>query len=151
MNVKSTLKKLCLNLAKQVVVDGEGAKKFLTINVINAKSLGSAKKIAFSIANSPLVKTAITGEDPNWGRIIMAIGKANIKLNTKLLNLEIGNFKIIEKGELIKNFDENIIKEYMKQDKIDIQVDLSVGNKNFTAFTMDLTKKYIDINSDYRS
>ena len=80
-----------------------------------------------------------------------AIGKANIKLNTKLLNLEIGNFKIIEKGELIKNFDENNIKEYMKQDKIDIQVDLSVGNKNFTAFTMDLTKKYIDINSDYRS
>ena len=109
------------------------------------------KKIAFSIANSPLVKTAITGEDPNWGRIIMAIGKANIKLNTKLLNLEIGNFKIIEKGELIKNFDENIIKEYMKQDKIDIQVDLSVGNKTFTAYTMDLTKKYIDINSDYRS
>ena len=140
-----------LNLAKRVVADGEGASKFITIKVLNCRKDEDAKKIAFSIANSPLVKTAITGEDPNWGRIIMAIGKANIKLNTKLLNLEIGNFKIIEKGELIKNFDENIIKEYMKQDKIDIQVDLSVGNKNFTAFTMDLTKKYIDINSDYRS
>ena len=140
-----------LNLAKRVVADGEGASKFITIKVLNCRKDEDAKKIAFSIANSPLVKTAITGEDPNWGRIIMAIGKANIKLNTKLLNLEIGNFKIIEKGELIKNFDENNIKEYMKQDKIDIQVDLSVGNKNFTAFTMDLTKKYIDINSDYRS
>ena len=70
------LKKLCLNLAKQIVVDGEGAKKFVTINVINAKSLGSAKNIAFSIANSPLVKTAIAGEDPNWGRIAMGIGKS---------------------------------------------------------------------------
>ena len=140
-----------LNLAKRVVADGEGASKFITIKVLNCRKDEDAKKIAFSIANSPLVKTAITGEDPNWGRIIMAIGKANIKLNTKLLNLEIGNFKIIEKGEQIKNFDENNIKEYMKQDKIDIQVDLSVGNKNFTAFTMDLTKKYIDINSDYRS
>ena len=79
------LKKLCLNLAQQIVVDGEGAKKFLTVRVINAKSLGSAKNIAFSIANSPLVKTAVAGEDPNWGRIIMAIGKTHLKVNLKMI------------------------------------------------------------------
>ena len=77
------LKKLCFNLAKQIVVDGEGAKKFLTINVINAKSLGSAKNIAFSIANSPLVKTAVAGEDPNWGRIVMGIGKSGEIVDVK--------------------------------------------------------------------
>ena len=96
------LKKLCLNLAKQIVVDGEGAKKFLTINVINAKSLGSAKNIAFSIANSPLVKTAITGCDPNWGRIIMAIGKAGVDIEINKLSIKLGSLKIIEKGQLSK-------------------------------------------------
>ena len=85
------LKKLCLNLAKQIVVDGEGAKKFLTINVINAKSLGSAKNIAFSIANSPLVKTAVAGEDPNWGRIVMGIGKSGEMIDQKKLKIKIGN------------------------------------------------------------
>ena len=87
-----SLKKLCLNLAKQIVVDGEGAKKFLTVKVINAKSLGSAKNIAFSIANSPLVKTAVAGEDPNWGRIIMGIGKSGEMIDLKKLKLKIGNF-----------------------------------------------------------
>ena len=86
------LKKLCLNLAKQIVVDGEGAKKFITINVINAKSLGSAKKIAFSIANSPLIKTAVAGEDPNWGRLVMGIGKSNEPVDVKKLKIKIGNF-----------------------------------------------------------
>ena len=99
------------------------------------------------------IDSQVLGEQEIFGQFKKAIKTAEGLeiINTKLLNLEIGNFKIIEKGELIKNFDENNIKEYMKQDKIDIQVDLSVGNKNFTAFTMDLTKKYIDINSDYRS
>ena len=145
------LNSVLLNLAKSVVADGEGASKFITVKVSNCRKDDDAKKIAFSIANSPLVKTAIAGEDPNWGRIIMAIGKANVKMNVKLLNLDIGSHKVIEKGELFKNFNENIVKEYMKDDKIDIFVDLNAGNKNFTSYTMDLTKKYIDINSDYRS
>ena len=92
------LKKLCLNLAKQIVVDGEGAKKFLTVNVINAKSLGSAKNIAFSIANSPLVKTAVAGEDPNWGRIAMGIGKSGMVDPRKLV--KIGSFTVAENGKI---------------------------------------------------
>ena len=96
------LKKLCLNLAKQIVVDGEGAKKFLTINVINAKSLGSAKNIAFSIANSPLVKTAVAGEDPNWGRIAMGIGKSGEIVDQKKLKIKIGNFMLQKMEKFLK-------------------------------------------------
>ena len=92
--------KLCLNLAKQVVVDGEGAKKFLTVSVINAKSLGSAKNIAFSIANSPLVKTAVAGEDPNWGRIVMGIGKSGEIVDQKKLRVKIGGFVVAENGKI---------------------------------------------------
>ena len=91
-----SLKKLCLNLAKQIVVDGEGAKKFLTVKVINAKSLGSAKSIAFSIANSPLIKTAVAGEDPNWGRIIMGIGKSGEMIDSKKLKIKLGDFVVAE-------------------------------------------------------
>ena len=90
-----SLKNLCLNLAKQIVVDGEGSKKFVTINVINAKSLGSAKNIAFAIANSPLVKTAVAGEDPNWGRIIMAIGKSKVSVNLNKLNINEELFNLL--------------------------------------------------------
>ena len=100
------LKKLCLNLAKQVVVDGEGAKKFLTVSVINAKSLGSAKNIAFSIANSPLVKTAVAGEDPNWGRIVMGIGKSGEIVDQKKLRVKIGGFVVAENGKIAENYDE---------------------------------------------
>ena len=139
------------DLAIQIVKDGEGAKKLIQIRVSGAENTSSAKKIARSVANSPLVKTAVGASDPNWGRIIMAIGKANVKMNVKLLNLDIGSHKVIEKGELIRNFNENNVKAYMKDDKIDILVDLNSGNKNFTAYTMDLTEKYIEINSDYRS
>ena len=146
-----SLHSVLLNLAKRVAADGEGASKFVTVNVLNAKSFQDAKKIAFSIANSPLVKTAIAGEDPNWGRIVMAIGKANINLNLKKLAINFGKLKVIEKGQLIVNYDETKVAEYMKNEKIDIFVDLNFGNKNFTAYTMDLTKKYIEINADYRS
>ena len=106
------LKKLCLNLAKQIVVDGEGAKKFLTINVINAKSLGSAKNIAFSIANSPLVKTAVAGEDPNWGRIVMGIGKSGEAVDIKKLKIKIGNFVVAENGKISESYDEKKLKLY---------------------------------------
>ena len=145
------LNKVLLNLAKRVVSDGEGASKFITINVENCKNETDAKKIAFSIANSPLVKTAIAGEDPNWGRIIMALGKAGIIFDVDNLSLKFGQISIIQKGKLNFNYNEDETSEYMKNDNIEINVDISSGSKNFTAYTMDLTKKYIEINADYRS
>ena len=145
------LKKLCLNLAKQVVVDGEGAKKFVTINVINAKSLGSAKNIAFSIANSPLVKTAVAGEDPNWGRIIMGIGKSGEVVDPKKLKIKIGNFIVAENGKVSETYDEAKLKEYMEWDSIEIEVNLKLGNDAFKCYTCDFTHDYIDINADYRN
>ena len=132
-------------------MDGEGASKFISIEVLNAAKETDAKKIAFSIANSPLVKTAVAGEDPNWGRIIMAIGKSNVKLNLNKISILLGDINIIENGELNIKYNENEALEYMKEKKIKIIVNLNIGNKNFKAYTMDLTKKYIDINADYRS
>ena len=145
------LKRLCLNLAKQIVVDGEGAKKFLTVNVINAKSLGSAKNIAFSIANSPLVKTAVAGEDPNWGRIVMGIGKSGELVDQKKLRIKIGNFIVAENGKISESYDEEKLKKYMQWDSIEIEVNLKLGNDAFKCFTCDFTHDYIDINADYRN
>jgi glutamate N-acetyltransferase/amino-acid N-acetyltransferase len=146
------LHSVLLNLAKRVVADGEGANKFITINVTRTKTEEDAKKIAFSIANSPLVKTAIAGNDPNWGRIIMAIGKANVNIDINKLSIKIGTLKIIEKGQLSKTYIENDVGAYMKEEKtIEIVVDINLGKKDFTAYTMDLTKKYIEINANYRS
>ena len=145
------LKKLCLNLAKQIVVDGEGAKKFVTINVINAKSLGSAKNIAFSIANSPLVKTAVAGEDPNWGRIVMGIGKSGEIVDPKKLKIKIGNYLIAENGKVDDMYDEKKLKEYMKWDSIEIEINLKLGNDAFKCYTCDFTNDYININADYRN
>ncbi|MDC0164375.1 bifunctional glutamate N-acetyltransferase/amino-acid acetyltransferase ArgJ [Candidatus Pelagibacter bacterium] len=145
------LKKLCLNLAKQIVVDGEGAKKFITINVINAKSLGSAKNIAFSIANSPLVKTAVAGEDPNWGRIAMGIGKSGEIVDQKKLKIKIGNFVVAENGKISETYDEKKLKEYMQWDSIEIEINLKLGNDAFKCYTCDFTHDYIDINADYRN
>ena len=145
------LKKLCLNLAKQIVVDGEGAKKFLTINVINAKSLGSAKNIAFSIANSPLVKTAVAGEDPNWGRIAMGIGKSGEEVDQKKLKITIGNFIVAENGKISETYDEKKLKEYMQWGSIEIEINLKLGNDAFKCYTCDFTHDYIDINADYRN
>ena len=147
----SALFNVLLNLSKRVAADGEGASKFVTIKVKNCKTEEEAKKICFSIANSPLVKTAIAGEDPNWGRIIMAIGKANVNLNPNKLLIKIGNILIIENGKLCSSYDENEAAKYMKEEKIDLLVNLNLGKKEFSAYTMDLTKKYIEINSDYRT
>ena len=146
-----SLKKLCLNLAQQIVVDGEGAKKFLTVNVNNAKSLGSAKKIAFSVANSPLVKTAVAGEDPNWGRIIMGIGKSGEIIDSKKLKVKIGNFIVAENGKISETYDEKKLKEYMQWDSIEVEINLKLGNDAFKCFTCDFTHDYIDINADYRN
>tara|TARA_X000000368_G_scaffold365455_1_gene311692 strand:- start:123 stop:779 length:657 start_codon:yes stop_codon:yes gene_type:complete len=145
------LKKVLLNLAKRVVADGEGASKFITINVGNCKNENDAKKIAFSIANSPLVKTAIAGEDPNWGRIVMAIGKAGVQLNIEKLTIKLGDLTIVKNGNLNPNYNEAETSDYMKNDNIEINVDILSGSKKFTAYTMDFTKKYIEINADYRT
>ncbi len=146
-----TLKKLCLNLAQQVVVDGEGAKKFLTVKVINAKSLGSAKNIAFSVANSPLVKTAAAGEDPNWGRIIMGIGKSGEIIDSKKLKIKLGNLVVAENGKISESYNEEKLKEYMQWDSINIEIDLRLGSDAFECYTCDFTHDYIDINADYRN
>ncbi len=139
------------NLAKSVAADGEGASKFVTIKVEKCKNENDAKKICFSIANSPLVKTAIAGEDPNWGRIVMAIGKAKVKTNLSKLNISIGPFKIIENGKISQNYKEEDVAEYMGSLEININVQIGTGKKDFEVYTMDLTKKYIEINADYRS
>ena len=146
-----SLHSVLLNLAKRIVTDGEGATKFITINIIKSKNEEDAKKIAFSIANSNLVKTAIAGEDPNWGRVIMAIGKSGVNIDLKKLSIKFGNIKIIEKGQIANNYEESEVASYMKGHTVDLTINLNIGLKKFTAYTMDLTKKYIEINADYRS
>ena len=146
-----SLNKVMLNLAKRVVSDGEGATKFITIKISNCKTEIDAKKIAFSVANSPLVKTAIAGEDPNWGRIIMAIGRSEAQIKINKLSIKFGNINVIQKGKLHSSYNEKEAAEYMKNSDIEIIVSIGTGNKNFTAFTMDLTKEYIKINADYRT
>ena len=148
---ENALQRLLLNLAKQVVSDGEGAKKFITVKVINARSQQMAKKIAFSIANSPLFKTAMTGNDPNWGRIIMGIGKAGEKILPEKLEIKIGEFKVAEKGKVSEEYDEKKIKEYLEWDSIIVEVNLKIGQAYFECHTCDFSKEYIDINTDYRS
>ena len=145
------LKSVCLNLAKQVVVDGEGAKKFLTIKIVNAKSVTSAKKIAFSIANSPLVKTAVAGEDPNYGRVIMGVGKSGEKVDKSKISIKFGDFHLAENGAPSVNIDMEKIREYMKWDSIVIEVNLNLGAETFECYTCDFTHDYIDINADYKN
>ena len=146
-----SLNKVLLNLAKRVVSDGEGSSKFVTVNVKRCKSEIEAKQIAFSIANSPLVKTAIAGEDPNWGRVVMAIGKAGSKINLKKLSIKFGNLKIVQDGKVHQNYDEKKTSKYMKNEDIYFDIEIFTGTKGFTVYTMDFTKEYIDINADYRS
>ncbi|MFL2887598.1 MAG: bifunctional glutamate N-acetyltransferase/amino-acid acetyltransferase ArgJ [Pelagibacteraceae bacterium] len=148
---EQALKNLTLNLAKQVVVDGEGAKKFVTIKVINAQSVLSGKKIAFSVANSPLVKTAIAGEDPNWGRVIMGIGKSGENIDKNKLSIKFGEFLVCEKGQISESYDEQKIKEYMQWDSVSIEINLNQGNDTFECYTCDFNKDYIDINVNYRN
>tara|TARA_B110000014_G_scaffold63962_1_gene43467 strand:+ start:1834 stop:3138 length:1305 start_codon:yes stop_codon:yes gene_type:complete len=151
VDFEKALHRLSLNLAKQIVVDGEGAKKFITVNVVGAKSISMAKNIAFSIANSPLVKTAIAGEDPNWGRIVMAVGKTEEKIVLNKMQIKIGNYLVAEQSKQAKDYNEDELKEYMKWDSINIEVNLNIGHGSFTVYTCDFTKEYIDINADYRN
>ena len=148
---EKALQRLSLNLAKQIVVDGEGAKKFITINVIGARSATMAKNICFSIANSPLFKTAMAGEDPNWGRIIMAIGKSGENISPNKIQIKIGDYLIVEESKAVQDYSERDIKEYMKWDSINIEVNLNIGNMSHTVYTCDFTHDYIDVNADYRN
>ena len=150
-NFEKSLHNVMLNLSKQIVADGEGAQKFITVNILKAKTAQGAKKIAFSIANSPLVKTAIAGEDPNWGRILMAIGKAEEDIVVDKLSIKLGKLDLIENGQRAQNYDEEKMKEYMEWNSIEINVELNVGKNDFTVYTCDFTKEYININTDYRS
>ena len=148
---EAALQKVLLNLSKQIVSDGEGAKKFITVKVLNARSVNMAKKISFSVANSPLFKTAMAAEDPNWGRIVMGIGKSGENIFPEKIEIKIGEFKVAEKGRMVENIDEDKIKEYMKWDSITVEINLKMGQANYECYTCDFTKDYIDINANYRS
>ncbi len=139
------------SLAKQIVMDGEGAQKFVTVIVEGAESGKSAKIIAKSIANSPLVKTAIAGCDPNWGRIAMAIGKTSENVNLQKLKIAIGTHTIYENEELSPNYKEEEVYYYLRGAFVEVRVNVGVGSEASTVWTCDLTHGYIDINVDYRS
>ncbi|WP_159586530.1 bifunctional glutamate N-acetyltransferase/amino-acid acetyltransferase ArgJ [Chelativorans xinjiangense] len=138
-------------LALQVVRDGEGARKQVEVTVTGAKSARSAKRIALSIANSPLVKTAIAGEDANWGRVVMAVGKAGEPAERDLLAIWFGDIRVAHEGERDPDYSEEQASAYMKRDEIAIRVDLGLGRGKATVWTCDLTKEYVAINGDYRS
>jgi glutamate N-acetyltransferase/amino-acid N-acetyltransferase len=149
---KRALDAVLLDLAHQVVRDGEGCRKFVEITVVGAASAKAAKRVALSIANSPLVKTAIAGEDANWGRIVAAVGKAGEEANRDKLAIWFGDFRVAHKGLRDQTYDETKTSAYMRGEKIDIRVDIGTGGSGTaTVWTCDLTKEYIAINGDYRS
>ena len=150
-NFSQGLASLMTDLAHQVVKDGEGASKFIEINIVNARNKTDAKTHAKSIANSPLVKTAIAGEDPNWGRIVMAIGKSGAQAERDKIKIFFGDILVAEKGWVAPNYSEELGAQYMKNAKIKISVDLGLGEANTTFWTCDFTNDYISINADYRS
>jgi len=148
---KRALNRLLKNLALQVVRDGEGARKEIEITVSGAKSSRSAKRIALSIANSPLVKTAVAGEDANWGRVVMAVGKAGEPADRDRLAIWFGDIRVAHEGERDPAYAEAAVSGYMKNDRIRIGVDIGLGRGKATVWTCDLTKEYVAINGDYRS
>ncbi|ATU90641.1 bifunctional glutamate N-acetyltransferase/amino-acid acetyltransferase ArgJ [Phyllobacterium zundukense] len=145
------LDRVLKNLALQVVRDGEGARKMLEITVTGATSARSAKRIALSIANSPLVKTAAAGEDANWGRIVMAVGKAGEPADRDRLAIWFGDIRVAREGERDPDYSEEATSAYMKNQDISIRVDIGLGKGKATVWTCDLTKEYVAINGDYRS
>ena len=148
---QSNLHQVMLSLAKQITIDGEGASKFVEIIVLGGKNNKDVKQLAFSVANSQLFKTAIAGEDPNWGRILMAIGKSNSSVNINKIDLKLGDQFVFKQGNISKNYKEKQASKYMKGTKIKIFINLNLGRSEFKAYTCDLTHKYISINADYRN
>ncbi|AGT10035.1 bifunctional glutamate N-acetyltransferase/amino-acid acetyltransferase ArgJ [Paracoccus aminophilus] len=145
------LKAVMLDLAQQVVRDGEGATKFVEVKVTGAATKLDAHKVAMAIANSPLVKTAIAGEDANWGRVVMAVGKSGAQADRDKLTIRFGDMVLAEKGWRSPDYDEAKASAYMKRPELQIGVDLGLGSAAKTVWTCDLTHRYIDINADYRS
>jgi len=148
---RRALTDLLRDLAQQVVRDGEGASKFVTVKVTGAADDLAARRIGLAIANSPLVKTAIAGEDPNWGRIVMAVGKAGEKADRDRLAIDIGGIAVAREGERVPDYDEAPLAAHMRGREIELAVDVGVGDGAATVWTCDLTHGYIDINADYRS
>ncbi|WP_375250763.1 bifunctional glutamate N-acetyltransferase/amino-acid acetyltransferase ArgJ [Sphingomonas sp.] len=148
---RAALDDVCRQLALLVVRDGEGASKQIAITVEGAESDASAHRIALSIANSPLVKTAIAGEDANWGRVVMAVGKAGEPADRDRLSIRFGATQVAERGLAVEGYDEAPVAEHLKGQEVDIGVDLGIGEGRATVWTCDLTHGYISINADYRS
>lgn len=147
----AALNDICRQLAHLVVRDGEGAQKFIEINVSGAANDDSARRIGLAIANSPLVKTAIAGEDANWGRVVMAVGKAGEPANRDNLSISFGATQVAHNGLAVAGYDEAPVAQHLKQNEIQIGVDLGIGAGRATVWTCDLTHGYISINADYRS
>jgi len=147
----AALTDLCRQLAHLVVRDGEGASKFIEVRVTGAVSDESAHRIALSIANSPLVKTAIAGEDANWGRVVMAVGKAGEPAERDLLSIRFGGVEVAAQGMVVQGYDEAPVAAHLKGSDILIEADIGLGQGRATVWTCDLTHGYISINADYRS
>ena len=145
------LEALLLDLAHQLVRDGEGATKFVRINVTGAETPASARKIARTIAESPLVKTAFAGEDANWGRIVMAVGRADEPVNRDHMSVKFGDLWAAQDGLVSATYNEDKMSAYMKNQELEVSVDVGVGRGSATMWTCDLTHGYISINGDYRS
>jgi len=148
---KRALNEVCTDLAQQLAKDGEGAEKFVTISITGAESREAAKVIGLAVANSPLVKTAVAGEDANWGRVVMAIGKAGQKAERDKIAITIGGVLVAKDGQVVPGYDEAPVAEHMKGRDIVIEADVGVGSGAATVWTCDLTHRYIDINADYRT
>jgi glutamate N-acetyltransferase/amino-acid N-acetyltransferase len=147
----AALEAVCLELAQLVVRDGEGARKFIEIAVEGAESDASARRIALSVANSPLVKTAIAGEDANWGRVVMAVGKAGEPADRDQLSIRFGATQVAENGLAVEGYDEAPVAAHLTGDEIEIGIDVGIGEGRATVWTCDLTHGYITINADYRT
>ena len=148
---RRALEDLLVDLAQQVVRDGEGAGKFVTVNVTGAASARAARRIGLAIANSPLVKTAVAGEDANWGRIVMAVGKAGERADRDKLAVAVGGVRIAEAGARVPGYEEAPVAAHMRGKEIVIDVDVGIGRGRATVWTCDLTRRYIEINASYRS
>ena len=148
---KAALDAVLTDLATQVVKDGEGASKFITIDVTGAVNKKSARRIGLAVANSPLVKTAIAGEDANWGRVVMAVGKSGEPADRDTLSIAMGGVTIAKNGEGVTDYDEAPVAKHLKGSEVHIEIDLGLGKGEARVWTCDLTHGYISINADYRS
>jgi glutamate N-acetyltransferase/amino-acid N-acetyltransferase len=148
---ESALSEICLGLAKMIVVDGEGAKKLIEVQITGAQNYKQAKTAAFSVANSPLVKTAIAGCDPNWGRVVMAIGKSCPETSPEKITIKFGEFLVAQDGAKVASYVEKTVHEYLKNSEVKISIDLGIGSEAALVWTCDLNEEYIKINKDYRT